>query len=196
LQASAICPEWQFTYLLQWASPWSAEGVSLEVTMRELEQFKQAVEQVARSFLSSPTGAEPYLLSMLAGFLVLALLISLLARDIPTLLATVLLAATAMACIFAPEFSARALGAASVLGSLLVAGGSLAARRRRLAVQRRLEDVESQLIGVRTEMESVFLRQLRMVRQRRSQKAESTEGAEHELEETANVASGPPTSSR
>jgi hypothetical protein len=162
--------------------------------MRELEQFKQAIEQIARAFLSSLAGAESYL--VLAAIVVAALLISLLARDIPTILATVLLAATAMACILAPEFSALALGAASALGALLVAIVSMAAQRRRLMLQRRLEDVEGQLMAVRTDMESVFLRQLRMARQRRGQKAESTEAVQHDVDETADVGSSPPASPR
>jgi hypothetical protein len=150
--------------------------------MREFEQFNPPVEQIVRA-LSDPTGAEPYLL---LAVVVVALLISIFLRDLPTLLAASLFAAATTVSILVPELNAISLGTATASSALLIAIVSVLARRREMMIQRRLEDAESQLLRLRTDVEAIFLRQLKVAQYRRRQKA-TAEASAHASEDKADV---------
>jgi uncharacterized membrane protein YccC len=119
---------------------------------------------------------------------VLAFLVSLVARDLPGMLATVLLGATSMALVFGPASATMVISVAVAFGSLLMAVVCVFARRRQLMVERRLDDLESRFLRARTDLESFFLQQSRAARERRSNaQTETTE--EGTGQDTADAAS-------
>jgi hypothetical protein len=99
---------------------------------------------------------------------ILAFLVSLVARDLPGILATVLLGATSMALVFAAAPATTVISVAVAFGSLMMAIVCIFARRRQLMVERRLDDLESRFLRARTDLESFFLQQSRAARERRS----------------------------
>jgi hypothetical protein len=120
---------------------------------------------------------------------ILAFLVSLVARDLPGILATVLLGATSMALLFAVASATTVISVAVAFGSLMMAIVCIFARRRQLMVERRLDDLESRFLRARTDLESFFLHQSRAARERRSNSQTETT-KEGTGQDTADAASG------
>jgi hypothetical protein len=86
----------------------------------------------------------------IALLLVLPVLVTLLARDVPRTLYTSLLSLAAFMLLFAPASAISALAILSGLGSFVVALESIVARRRMVALNQQIVDLSSRLNQLET----------------------------------------------